>query len=219
MALFKKKDDSSKPKATKPAKQPKADKKADKKEKKGGGLASAIGLKAKVEPKKTDDEVLRERHKKICVEVWGYLRNQVDKSVGAYFIAPEGGSRDREFRNLSRFLEGPALERMKLHLSALDEAGLFPNAGERASTRPQIRVVGEPELDSNGRPSSFTIEERWYDITAYQRLLEGGHVNEAQCQGDERIMRATVKVYGKEYRISELIAVSPAVLAAGGRRA
>lgn len=188
-----------------------------KKEKKGGGIASAMGIKAKVEPKQTEDSVARERRAKVCVEVWGYLRNQVDKSVNAYFISPEGADRDLEFTRLSRFMEGPALERMKLHLSALDGAELFPNPGERPSTRPQVRVVGEPELGSDGRPTSFIIEERWYDITAYQRLLDTGHVNESQCQGDERIMRATVKVYGKEYRIAELIAVSPVVAAAGGR--
>lgn len=163
-----------------------------------------MGVKAEAAP--TEDAVVeKDRHKKIEL-AWVFLRDRIDKAIHEYY-------RSGSFQQLEQFVERPALDSMKEELVRLREQNVYWHQPDRpVHTNPQYKVISE-QLNKNGQPTSFVIEERFIDQSAFyiidDRELQPLSVNE----GHERVIRSTVHVRGgSEFLLHSVIEVRSASL-------
>lgn len=177
---------------------------AKKKKGKKGGLLKAIGINAEAAP--TDDALVKkDRHNKIEL-AWVFLRDRIDKATHEYY-------RSGSFQQLEQFVERPALDAMKEELTRLREEGIYWHQPDRpVHTNPQFEVVSE-QLNKNGQPTRFVIQERFIDHSAFY-LIDGSELQPlAANEGEERVVRATVNVRGgSEFRLHSVIEIKSATL-------
>lgn len=170
------------------------------KPKKKGLLDRIPGIQTEAVPT-ADQQEATERHDKIRM-AWQYLRDRIDKATKHYYAT---GSFDK----LEEFVERPALDLMKEHLTRLRNEGVYWEQPTRQQiTEPRIRVVSE-ELNKRGQPTNFIVEERFKDFSVYSRLQgDGTYLQDARADGRERTIQAHVVVRNAtDFRLVSVIEV------------
>lgn len=171
------------------------------KKKNKGGLLGVIGVKTEKLP--SADEAKTQKRQEQMVLAWNFLRHRIDFAIHEFY-------RSGEFAELEKYVERPALDAMKAYLSDLRSRGVYWHQPDRdVRTSPEPRVVpGSEELDRADRPVRFVIEERFQDYSVLLRMHENEWIPDSEAGGVERVIQATVNVYGRDFKVQSVIGVS-----------
>jgi len=139
-------------------------------------------------------------------KAWVYLRARIDAGINNYY-------RKGEWDQLEEFVERPALDALKQELHALRSDNIYWEQPDRkTATEPHLTVM-EVKNDVEGRPSEFTIRERFLDFSVLSRVENRSLSPLARSEGTERVIEAVVSVReGSKFKLRSVRQVSGATL-------
>lgn len=181
----------------KPSSKPEQSKKAPKAKKaKKGGLLDKVGVKSEVV--KSSSDVETEKMNDLLKQAWRYVRDRIDAATNDFY---KTGS----FEMLEMYMERPAIDATKAHLSGLRANKIYLSQPDRAKTNPKLEIVPGSVKMRGGKPEEFTVRETFSDF-AKQELASSPNPEQWTTQdkldGKQTVIEAVVRIYGgQEYKL------------------